>query len=773
MLIQDQFKGRIPKLANERLPIGYAQIATNCRFDRGRLESFYEPVKVQGTSGSVPYLSIYKWRSDPSFQYILPITSVTNASPCDITINLTNLQIPEERLIAGVRVHISGTGTAIDGNEFTISNSSIVSSVATLTLSGSTPGATSTEGYAVVLDKNIPVSASNQFMDENPVRAKFQKGIGHGLSTGTIVEPVGTGESGIDNIEFDITVIDDHNFELDGTTASTLAADANGDMLVKRAYGVFMQSSNVASFVEANFATLDKSFVYIFGSTDFGSDSTYSSYGFVQTPVYGVWPDAAVLAGGWNVIRPYSAVKRLGVPAPASALTVAAGAGGSGDAIIDRAYVFTNVFIHNGVEMESAPSAADTVTGLMDGQAVSVTIPSQTLPSALYYTTGAKVRIYRTAIGNESVSYRFVKEVSLGTGSTTDDVDDVDLGGVIPSYSTSPVALTWDMPPSNLRNVLALPNGIMAGSVDNTLYFSVPYYPHAWPGAYTLTTDAKIIALAAIDLDIVVLTETGAYIATGSDPAFMSLRKLPMSYGCASGRSVAVVDGYGVIYASNSGIILLTRSGADVVSDAFVRKEQWKDYYPHSIVGCYQNNRYFAFWSGRGEHRLGEDLSEYGAFFIDLQTKEWVDLSPPFSNPVLAAFVHKGEDVLYYCEADSPIYAFNAGVADTLSYTWRSGIIDIADLENITVGQVVHDPTVTTSNVTFKLYTYASGTSTLRHTETLSGNADPNAPFRINYNGKARFIEFEVSGKSPINQVLLAPSMEELGLVGIRIGAAA
>jgi hypothetical protein len=112
-----------------------------------------------------------------------------------------------------------------------------------------------------------------------------------------------------------------------------------------------------------------------------------------------------------------TASRPLGLPAPASAPTVAAtGTAASGALTETRVYTTTFVNKESGFEFESAPSAASSSVDVQTGQSVTVSnLPS--VPGGDYVVSHR--RIYRSVSG----TFLFVAEVAASATSYTDSVD--------------------------------------------------------------------------------------------------------------------------------------------------------------------------------------------------------------------------------------------------------------------------------------------------------------------------------------------------------------
>ena len=80
---------------------------------------------------------------------------------------------------------------------------------------------------------------------------------------------------------------------------------------------------------------------------------------------------------------------------------------------------------------EGPPSPASTVLTKVDGQ--TVTISGMDTATSKSNTNLANKRIYRSNTGSNTTNFQFVKEVSLATASTTDNLNNDALAEIIPS----------------------------------------------------------------------------------------------------------------------------------------------------------------------------------------------------------------------------------------------------------------------------------------------------------------------------------------------------
>lgn len=455
---------------------------------------------------------------------------------------------------------------------------------------------------------------------------------------------------------------------------------------------------------------------------------------------------------------------KLGVPAPAAAVTIDAGYTPGSEY---RAYIYTYVVKLDTTDAEEGQNSA--IASITDYGSGDVTLSGFTAPPA--NRSIGKIRIYRTASSTSGVAeFLFVGEfdtagVNFATYTFTDDVADSALGEAFTCED-------WAPPSSTLAGLIAPDGGSLAGFVGNRVYVSEPYLPHAWP--YSYPVDGTIIGLGYIGNTIVVLTDEFIYLLSGTADA-MSRTKLNGRYPCLSKAGIVSCE-LGVLFPSEEGIVLVTLDGPKLHSyDYFTGKQYHANYSPSALRAAYHNGAYFGFHNN-------------GTFLINTRD---MSLCRMETYPTAAApHVSLVDNHLYYVsqdlEGDNAIYEFE-GEADTYQqYTWRSKEYLLGIPANLSAARVIRDlseygesnaeddPIGNTLNeyplnedvlngggdaliylgVTFKFY----GDGQLLLTKTISSDE----AFRLPAGNAYRRCYFEISGDVPVVDVALAPSMEEL-----------
>lgn len=340
----------------------------------------------------------------------------------------------------------------------------------------------------------------------------------------------------------------------------------------------------------------------------------------------------------------------MGVPAPTAAPTLAR-VGSSVISPEDRAYVYTYVNTFGSITEESAPSPAATIASIGVGDSVTVN-GFAALPTGDYNITHR--RIYRSVAGASSDTYQLVAEIAVGATSYSDAVLAAALGEVIPSIG-------WLPPPADLKGLCVHPSGALVGFSENTIYFSEPFFPHAWPLRYAVTIPDKIVALGIYGTSIVVGTDRHPYVIGGVSPSSMSQERVPILEPCVSKRSMAS-DEYGVVYASPNGLVGIGPSTRGVITNGLFAYNEWQSYNPESIAGAIINNQYFGVYPTNTEE-LQTMVINRG----DIPALSFIEMD------ATALHVDSEGGRIYYCDTTSQnIYLWDDDHLRPLKFVWRS-----------------------------------------------------------------------------------------------------
>ena len=154
----------------------------------------------------------------------------------------------------------------------------------------------------------------------------------------------------------------------------------------------------------------------------------------------------------------------------------------------------------------------------------------------------------------------------------------------------------YDPPPAGLQGLTVIQNNILAGFGGNTVFFSEPKLPHAWPKEYATVLEHNIVGLSVLSGSLVVLTDGYPYLISGSDPAAgMSITKIDALFPCVARRGIVKLAN-AVAYPTNDGIAIYTPfGGSQLITKYNYNDDTWKaDLDPSTIIAGYYNEAYFA-----------------------------------------------------------------------------------------------------------------------------------------------------------------------------------
>ncbi|SFV31381.1 hypothetical protein SAMN05216456_1323 [Devosia crocina] len=322
----------------------------------------------------------------------------------------------------------------------------------------------------------------------------------------------------------------------------------------------------------------------------------------------------------------------LGVPHPTGALTATLAGTGAGD-VQTRTYVYTWVTEY-GEESEPSPPAAS--VDWKPGN--TVTLSGFAAPPAGRGII--KQRIYRTQTGRAAGTYLYFIAERNATAANFNDAIPVD------AFNEPLRTADWNAPPDNLQGLITVANGIMAAFVGKDLYFCEPFHPHAWPEKYILTMDYEIVALAATQTSIMVVTKGTPYIVAGAHPDSMQQVKLEANLPCINARG-CIDLGFAFCYPSKEGLVAIRADGSvGLVSGALFNTEEWQRLSPQTMVAGQMSGRYVAFYDTIDD----DDFRRAGALFIDVGQQPFLIRSSAIAS---ATFYDVEKSELHYLATGS------------------------------------------------------------------------------------------------------------------------
>ena len=421
----------------------------------------------------------------------------------------------------------------------------------------------------------------------------------------------------------------------------------------------------------------------------------------------------------------------LGLQVPTFAITPTIKTDGGTDNLTEQR-VYVVVFVTRFGE-ESPASDPITGSGAADG-----TWTIQDLDSIQTPTVGeapVSLRLYRTVQGSSGITYRQVIEWDLADVPQTynDDVDNTTVAGAPAIESVG-----WSAPPAGMKGLRSCAGGFLAGFKDRSIYFSVPYYPHAWPAEYQLAVDDEVVSLGVVSNTIIVGTRGRAVIMAGDTPGAISLQKADQVLACA-GPDAMTANAGAVIYVSDEGVVGVDASGVNLISQAYVTREEWAAFSPAQQQVVWAQQRLIGILPDGSGYAMGFDDPVTGLTQLDLGAVSSVRISEVTGQVMLLI--------------GRTVYEFDAPGQPPLDYQWKSKPATTNGPLNFSVLQV-RGTFDGGASCTVKLY----GDGVLRATRTIASED----PVRLPSGYKASRWEMEITGNAPIWSVVVAVAEADL-----------
>lgn len=440
---------------------------------------------------------------------------------------------------------------------------------------------------------------------------------------------------------------------------------------------------------------------------------------YLRTYIFGDGaPKITTMTLAQSGVGPYPAATwDLGIPAPGTfTATGPTGSVPDGGQEIETQYVITWI---SEIGEEGPPSDPTSIVTRWDSGTVELAgIP---VPSGNFNIISK--RIYRSEI---SGSYQIVADIPAAQTTYSDNNDSNQLGDVLPSTD-------WLAPEPTMTGAVQLPNGSVMGWYGNTLAFSEPYRPHAWPVGYELALDYEIVGAAVSAAGIIVVTKGKPYVVDGAHPSSMSQAKLDVVQACVSKTSVVDMGDF-IIYASAEGLVAAGGTAAQLMTEAHITPDQWRARVkPESIHAYRYDDRYLAFYdTGTEQGAFTFSPQEGFRFFDDYADCGYVD----------------EETGRLYVKQGTNLTAWNEGADAT--YEWQSKLWPMPVTEAFVCAKVDAD----SYPVTFKYF--ADGA------ELKSKAVASNKIFNLPARSRNRTAQCSVTGSAAINNIQMATSKSEI-----------
>lgn len=337
----------------------------------------------------------------------------------------------------------------------------------------------------------------------------------------------------------------------------------------------------------------------------------------------------------------------LGVPAPANSGALSAVGGVAPDE--ERFYTYTLVTQYG---EEGQPSDPISATGKEDGTWTFSGLDTS-VPNPAEQPVTLK-NIYRTVTGFTEVEFFFVAQIPLSQASYADSIasDVVARNNILESE-------TWAQPPQDIENAVVMPNGFFLAWAGRDIHFSETYRPWAWPAGYDLSTQYEVIGAGVYGQSAGIVTQGNPYFATGTAPENTTLTKNNTAEPGLSALSIVPLP-YGVLYASQNGLSMLSSQGVTNPTQDIISKDEWiNSYSPNTMVAAQYEDQYLAFYNeNTGLSINPRDSKET---FIEIDAFKRVDYIQTDERTGDVFVIRSGV-----------VYLWDSPIQERVSYRWHS-----------------------------------------------------------------------------------------------------
>lgn len=422
-----------------------------------------------------------------------------------------------------------------------------------------------------------------------------------------------------------------------------------------------------------------------------------------------------------------------------------------------------------GASVTSAPSADPTaerrayvytyVTEWGEESAVSLpfftdAMPTETVEIEDFYDGVAEelegrewrsVRFYRTLVSATGSDFFFVRDVPWGEVTFVDDVppEEIALNRRLTSVA--------DNLPHGFYGAVAHPSGAFLAFKGNTIRFSVPFLPHAWPDDFELSVPDQIVALEVFEQNVIVLTDSRTYLLFGDRPPNFGLLTYPGAMPCLSKGTVCSVPG-GVIFGTPDGVAFTGREPPVLLSREAIRRDQWRQAFNKPYRAFYSDGSYF----GVTASGLGFRQALTGSTFDVMQFEAGsVPTEDRYDSTV---YLVSGEHVFEWAPETGPY----------MDYRWESGTFYSPDKINVAALRVCLDPLPEDMAAPSPLPALGDSARTVLVTIVCDGREAWSGPVydqkieTLPGGYKAALVQIIVEGQCPVHSVEIGKSISEL-----------
>ena len=258
-----------------------------------------------------------------------------------------------------------------------------------------------------------------------------------------------------------------------------------------------------------------------------------------------------------------------------------------------------------------------------------------------------------------------------------------------------------------------------------------------------------IVGMAVYGQTLVVATKGQPYIATGTDPGSVSTAKLDVYAPCLSTSGVCSI-GMGVAYPSYDGLVVVSASGAQVVTQAHFTKSQWAAAWDTDMYCAWHDGRLIAMSNSIFRPTLIFQLGMQG--MLNISTTTVRGTAPAVDD----------DDTLHYATLGFDRNKFDPINGVNMRANWQSRVFTLSAARSMGVCQVYASGYPVTLTFGYANLASAHGQPSAVISTTFNVTAAGPEPFRLPHGFLSREWRVLVDTTHAVQQIVTAEVMDEI-----------
>lgn len=345
-------------------------------------------------------------------------------------------------------------------------------------------------------------------------------------------------------------------------------------------------------------------------------DGALATEGILGSLAEGEWGYGDNDTLGWSTVY----VRLTGGSDPDTAGKIIYHETDNGNVVGSVTYIITTTRNVGGHIDESGPTSPSVEIPGCLGDQILLTCPVLTESYVTHWN------IYR--LSSNTGEYLFVAQVAAATSTYTDNLADASLGSAVTTWYTSSQEneIIFAKPGStSMDGIATKPYAGMIFAWDGeTLYWSEPGLPDAWPDFYNMNFPSKIKRVVVLGGALAVLTEDYPFRVDGTNPELLQQSDVLGNDPCPG--TAAYPTSQGVVFLTDSGIGLFNLFNVSILSDTHFTEQWFNDNISSIGAELIETDRIIYLVHSGGVLVLDNQLAERSIWYVlDEDTAEtWI-----------------------------------------------------------------------------------------------------------------------------------------------------